>query len=812
MIKLEQLHKYYNKGKRNEIHVINDANLSFNGTGLVVLLGASGSGKTTLLNVIGGLDKVHKGSITFDNETVKRYKTSVWDKLRNRDIGYIFQNYYLLPELSVYENVALTLRMIGIEDSAEIDKRLDYLLEAVNMKNYKKRKANQLSGGQQQRIAIVRALAKNPKVLIADEPTGNLDSKNTLDIMNTIKQISKERLVIMVTHERELANHFADRIIEIEDGKVKSDYENKASSSVLDTTKDNDIYLKDFDVLDEISSDKLRVSFFSDNPSANQEIKLILKNDVLYIDVSPGVQKKTSLITKDSEVKVYDGHRHVARETIQEVKPFHLGNLKNPEVSKKHKSVIKAKYAIKMAFDKLAQASRGAKMLYVGFGLAAAVVALTVSMLGSAFIVDIDSRLMYPKETLSVTRANFTNYNSFVSTLDSLSVNGYSMHDTQSLTLYGPIYYQMNVPITGQFHAISPSMAGDLSLGRMPENRFEMAITEGLANQLLDSYDHGSRLTFFGITKPRDFVGLEVESPYRIEGEQEYLKITITGLVKSKTPLLVYSDEAMLSLSPYYAALSAFESNITLVAGELPTNERDVLVPHTQDLNLTLPMALTDPRTGRVLTVVGTYEYHVEGQKIEMTKLILQDAFYHESVFLTASAFDSIFLYASNVKNLRQELLDLSMNATYHYADVEYEVKTSTLESAAGFLTFATFAIIGSAIGIYFVIRSSMINRIYEIGVYRSLGVPKKDIIKTFMIEIVFLTSLSSLIGFGAMTYFLNYFKNALGPMATGIHVSVLSITAGLLFIYTVNLLSGLFPVTMLLRNTPAEINTKYDL
>ena len=174
MIKVYKLNKRYNKHKRNEIHVLNDVSLEFANTGLVFLLGPSGSGKSTLLNAIGGLDKVDSGNIVIDDKTVNKYHFNKWDYLRNQHIGYIFQNYVLLPELSVYDNIAFALRLVGL-NKVQADERIDYALKAVNMEKFKKRKVKNLSGGQQQRIAIARALVKSPDVIIADEPTGNLD-------------------------------------------------------------------------------------------------------------------------------------------------------------------------------------------------------------------------------------------------------------------------------------------------------------------------------------------------------------------------------------------------------------------------------------------------------------------------------------------------------------------------------------------------------------------------------------------------------------------------------------------------------------
>jgi ABC-type lipoprotein export system ATPase subunit len=224
MISLKNLNKYYNKGRSNQIHVINDTSIDFPKTGLVALTGPSGCGKTTLLNVIGGLDSFYSGEITFNDQTIKRYNPMQWDMLRNEKVGYIFQNYNLVLSKTVYENIELALNMAGLYNKEEVEERVNYVLESVGMYNYRKRNVRALSGGQQQRVAIARALAKDPDVVLADEPTGNLDANNTFEIMSIIKKISETRLVILVTHERVLFDFYSDIIIEISDGKVINYY------------------------------------------------------------------------------------------------------------------------------------------------------------------------------------------------------------------------------------------------------------------------------------------------------------------------------------------------------------------------------------------------------------------------------------------------------------------------------------------------------------------------------------------------------------------------------------------------------------
>ena len=290
MIKIEKVNKYFNRYRKNQIHVIDNTSLTLEDTGLTALLGPSGSGKTTLLNVIGGLDKVGKGKIYINNQKITSKFSYKVDKIRNLNIGYIFQDYKLVENLSVYDNVALSLKIIGIKDKKEIDKRVTYVLEKVGMYRYRKRPANMLSGGERQRVGIARAIVKNPNIIIADEPTGNLDSKNSVEIMNIIKAISKDRLVILVTHETNLANFYADRIIEISDGKVVKDYQNTHTNE-LDYAIDNRFYLKDFKKCDTYNDKNNDITIYHDD-NEKLKVEIVIKNNNIYIKSKNNFRKK----------------------------------------------------------------------------------------------------------------------------------------------------------------------------------------------------------------------------------------------------------------------------------------------------------------------------------------------------------------------------------------------------------------------------------------------------------------------------------------------------------------------------------------
>lgn len=220
MLSVRHLTKIYKSKKAEPVVALNDVSIDFPETGFVFLLGKSGSGKSTLLNSIGGLDKFDSGEIIIKGKSSKDFTQSDFDSYRNTFIGFIFQEYNILENFTVAKNLSLALELQGKKsDKEEVEK----LLSQVDMVGYGKRKPNELSGGQKQRVAIARALIKNPEIIMADEPTGALDSNTGKQVMETLKELSKRKLVIVVSHDREFAELYGDRIIELKDGKILSD-------------------------------------------------------------------------------------------------------------------------------------------------------------------------------------------------------------------------------------------------------------------------------------------------------------------------------------------------------------------------------------------------------------------------------------------------------------------------------------------------------------------------------------------------------------------------------------------------------------
>ena len=221
MLEIQHISKQYKTGELVQ-HALRDVSLNLRDNEFVSILGPSGSGKTTLLNIIGGLDRYDTGDLIINGVSTKQYKDRDWDSYRNHTIGFVFQSYHLIPHQSVLSNVELALTISGIPRNQR-RQRAKKALEQVGLGDQMHKRPNQMSGGQMQRVAIARALVNDPDILLADEPTGALDSETSIQIMDLLREVAKDRLVVMVTHNPELAQEYSTRIVKLRDGKITHD-------------------------------------------------------------------------------------------------------------------------------------------------------------------------------------------------------------------------------------------------------------------------------------------------------------------------------------------------------------------------------------------------------------------------------------------------------------------------------------------------------------------------------------------------------------------------------------------------------------
>ncbi|MDF2700162.1 MAG: transporter related protein [Haloplasmataceae bacterium] len=347
MLSIKGLHKNY-KSKEGLTHqALRGIDLEFGSKGFIVLLGKSGSGKSTLLNILGGLDNFDTGEIIIKDKSTVDFKAGEWDSYRNTYVGFVFQEFYIIDEYSVGKNIALALELQGFPKN-KIDERVTEILSQVDLDGYMNRRPNEISGGQKQRIAIARALVKDPQIILADEPTGNLDSETGVMILETLKKLSKDKLVIMVTHDADFAREYGDRIIELMDGKVINDQINYNQSVVKE-----EIY----EVNDTVKS----VIRLPKGKQLTQKMinylneSLLSEKKDLYLSITDKLESISKFVTIDHENAGHDNHYDVES---------HLKEETSDSFALK-KSSLPFKHAFKLALSSLFQ--RKIRLVMISF-------------------------------------------------------------------------------------------------------------------------------------------------------------------------------------------------------------------------------------------------------------------------------------------------------------------------------------------------------------------------------------------------------------------------------------------------------------
>ena len=310
MLEVKNLVKKYSGKGGVTVKALDDVSVKFPETGMVFLLGRSGSGKSTLLNVAGGLDKPDGGEIIVKGRSSKSFSSADFDSYRNTFVGFVFQEYNILNEFSIEQNIALALQL---QNKPNNKKAVNELLKLVDLDGYGKRKPNTLSGGQKQRVAIARALIKNPEIIMADEPTGALDSNTGKQVLDTLKKLSKEKLVIVVSHDREFAEYYGDRIIELKDGKILSDisktyFEPEAATDNVNIIGDDTITIKNAESLTEKDVKSIVAVL---KKSGGEAIITSSKNELKEVKrvckINDDGSRETFKNTEKVDIKEYDG-------------------------------------------------------------------------------------------------------------------------------------------------------------------------------------------------------------------------------------------------------------------------------------------------------------------------------------------------------------------------------------------------------------------------------------------------------------------------------------------------------------------------
>jgi len=824
MIKIIDLNKYFNKGRSNEIHVIDHTSLEFPETGLIAITGPSGCGKTTLLNVIGGLDRFHSGEIDFDETKIMKYKSLQWDLVRNKYIGYIFQNYNLLPDKTVFENVEISLNMAGLYDKEKVEERINYVLESVGMYNYRRRNVQALSGGQQQRVAIARAIAKDPKVVLADEPTGNLDVNNTFEIMSIIKKISQTCLVILVSHEREIVDFYADRVIEIKDGKVVNDYEN-AGNKTLEHVDSRNVYLLDLEK--EENKEPVDLEFYYEKKPENKpSVKIISINNTVYIKAD--ASQKVKYITDDSEIKLINDHYRKPETKDAMQHRFDLQQFGRIDNDGQRKSFIRFKDTLKDGFHKTFRRRKFfSKLFMLGYLIISALIVYNLATFSNRFTIS-DSDFLDTAKGMVVIKADdqFT-----AETMDQIlltpGITGFNFYrNRQAFTfLYGNFfqgYTNMSYySISSNMETLYPvrlSSLGDITplLGNVPADNTEIAIDKWIADDILENVYFKN----MGGKTYSDIIGIKI-TPYSGTHQLE-----IVGIVDTGSPIGVVTDD---NLSIFYYnyeylagtyAQGTVDGYYTITDGRDIQADGEILVAsyNTMDIGSTYygpfdqQHTIVGKFTSETLSgaqIVSTSDFEDTILQILITNMGERE-YYYESDY-----YAYIFEYYLTTDDVEQAVTDLDaagFEVYDSYLKARTDYKTELWADNASKLRTILISLVGTLVYLVIMMRSSLLGRVKEVGIYRSIGATKKDVGKIFISEIIAFTTVASMTGYLIMSGLIAEFIK-MNPLGSGdFNFPFYIFLGGIVGIYLINCVFGMLPVYSLLRKTPAEIGAKYDI
>ncbi len=714
MIQIKHADKYYNRGRQNQLHVINGIDLALPDTGMVAIFGRSGCGKTTLLNTIGGLDSLDQGEVMFGSFHIDREM----EVYRNKYIGYIFQNYNLNRDESVYENVADALRLCGMNDERIIRERVTSALTNVDMERYANRLPDTLSGGQQQRVAIARAIVKSPSVILADEPTGNLDETNTVLIMDLLKALSNDRLILLVTHEANLVNYYCDRVIELLDGRVVKDYVNDNADGYAAKNK-NDIFLGELPC----STTELpgvQVEYYGD-PKETVRLKIVSYEGRLYLrSDTPALR----VLDASSEVRLREGVFHPAGEG---------GQRKNAELDMSHLASFEGHhfgrlFNFKKSLALAWQANYGKKkrkrerFLRLVLVLMAAVLVFLTASTGVAI-----------KE---------------VSTVEE-SVNPHiffieEVKDTEDLS--------------------SKGWEGTNGIDYAAEqNQFGMG--ESYAwfewnNFISDYYNYNSS----GLSSPHTLLPVRCAATLEVaEGKgqtADHGEIVITTAVADyllkNSPVDFLNDySSLIGLFCNYDGWTGY------VVGIVRSEERLIFSNRSKGLyggSSTFLVHSTDPAA--------------------------------TEAFLTQQVGADRLITASDI--VQQRLAN---------DKVEIIMAIVGIAVIVGLLSLSVF----------FLMRSAMMTRVKEIGIYRAIGVSRKNLVFRFFVESLFLMTMTVFIGYLFSSLFIGWLGSV--TLISDLLYFPFWLAIGVLVIIaSATVFAGILPVMLLLRKTPAAILAKYDI
>ena len=846
MLELKGISKSYTTGEFTQ-HALKNINLKFRKNEFVAILGPSGSGKTTMLNIVGGLDRYDKGDLIINDRSTKMFKQKEWDAYRNNCIGFVFQNYNLITHLSILENIEISMTLSGVSARKRKKKSLE-VLERVGLKEHAHKRPNQLSGGQMQRVAIARALVNDPDIILADEPTGALDSKTSVQIMELIKDIAKDKLVIMVTHNSELAYTYASRIVEFRDGEVIDD-----SNPITEKEKVDEKY--EIRKTSMNSWTALKLSFNNIKTKKGRTILTAFASSIgiigiaLVLSLSNGFDKQ---IDKFEEETLSSLPILISKEAMN-LTTDNMQTLSNKGDENKFtdKQVVFPRDAI---IDQLSH----------------------TNVFSSEYLDYIKN--INAKDVLGVAYTRLLSMNVLGKVGGKVTIipTTISLTSTSMSTLYSSSYFQ---PLPAKYDKEKEGVVErhyDILKGKLPESKEELVLVVDNCNKVdkklisfLGLDENQNEISFddiigreFKLILNKDFykslgaiytVNYDFDSMYN---SSSAVTLKVVGIIRAKEDSKLYQQGANIGYTEdlvQYVLEENKKSGIVQLQEKADYNvltgeKLDLTTAEGQDTKSYLLQMLGGDVTPFMISIYTTdfdskeniinyldkYNNNIIDDMTPNAKSYLE--------FLKNNVKDNNDIRLRNVDKTIQEvspkLVNLSykdgmLNGVISFEGVEYVIENNEIKNSTGGVTYTdladtivalsgsimdaiTYVLIGfssislivSSIMIGIITYISVLERTKEIGILRALGARKKDITRVFNAETFIIGLASGLIGIGIallLTIPINIVLYDLTELSNVARLDPLHAFILIVVSMTLTMIGGLIPAHIASKKDPVE-------
>jgi len=757
MLELKHIKKSYTTGTFTQ-HALKDVSLKFRKNEFVVILGPSGSGKTTMLNIIGGLDRYDSGDLVINGKSTTKFRETDWDSYRNNCIGFIFQSYNLISHISVLDNVEMGMTLSGINQKRRRKKALE-VLERVGLKEHAHKKPNQLSGGQMQRVAIARALANNPDIILADEPTGALDSDTSISVMELIKEIAKEKLVIMVTHNPELAKKYATRIVEFKDGELLDD-----SNPVLDDEKLLDKFKIKRTAMNFRTA--LRLSFNNIKTKKGRTILTSFASSIgiigiaLILSLSNGFDKQIDIFERDTLSNM---------PIMVSTQAVNMKNVNFEKVDREEYTNKKEIYPVLSDMEKMKHTNN-----------------ITDEYIN--YVKKIDKDLVS-----GITFSRLTNLNIITKVNDTYKPLG--LNSNNFVTIPEKQDYSFSGSVIDNYY--------DLIYGKIPDKKDELLLIVDNKNQL-DS----TILEALGFSKDKDLYTFDdvLKAELKIVFNNDYYK-NKNGLFTINTDLKqVYNSKNSMQLK--IVGIIRGKEGKEMMTGESGLSYSSKLTDYVVSINKDSDIVKSQKKADYNILSNELFDDSKENTKENILGYLGSDTT-PVAVSIYPKDFDSkeeILEYLDKYN----ESLEEEEKIIYNDYGAMISLLSGGIMSAITIvlIAFSSISLIVSSIMIGIITYISVLERTKEIGVLRSLGARKKDIKRVFTAETVIIGTLSGTLGI-IIALILTIPTNSIIKSLTDLsNVARLNpIHAFILIIISLSLtvIGGLIPSNMASKRNPVE-------